>query len=77
MEAGAIETLIIWKDIDLYRLHNPKTKEIKIIYLRNDELEEFEKIRFVDWLAINYRTLGKTELSIHKNICICIYKVFN
>jgi len=73
MEIGAVQTLIIWENIDLFRIkmRNPLTKDERILYLKkstieNDkqflkdgiEYEVVEKEVLIDWLIDNYSQYG-------------------
>jgi len=76
LEMGAVETLIVWENVDCtrYVLKNAAGEE-SILYLRSDEesdtenfrdketgenLEIIEKLPFIEWFADNYKTFGCT-----------------
>ncbi len=72
LEIGNVETLIIWENFDLIRyvLRNIRTEEMKILYLRIDEKNDFqdkntgvqlEQMRLVDWFANNYKKFGRRK----------------
>ena len=73
MEMGAVQTLIIWENIDLFRIkmRNPLTKDEKILYLKKSKIEndkqflkdgiEYEVVEkevLIDWLIDNYSQYG-------------------
>uniref|UniRef100_A0A7S1ERN3 eRF1/Pelota-like N-terminal domain-containing protein n=1 Tax=Timspurckia oligopyrenoides TaxID=708627 RepID=A0A7S1ERN3_9RHOD len=73
LEAGAVETLIVWEDLEhmRYELYNSTTgaESVKILSLEQAkdssnfledgaELEVREEAQFVDWLAENYKSFG-------------------
>ena len=75
LEMGAIKTLIVWEELKLTRItmQNPSSKEEKILFLKDEEMEsnEFQKdkdsgitldvidkIDFLEWLAEEYKTYG-------------------
>merc|ERR1712136_671083 len=51
LDMGAVETLIVWENLDLKRIHirNPHT---------DAELDVVENIAFVEWIVNNYKTFG-------------------
>ena len=73
MEMGAVQTLIIWENIDLFRIkmRNPLTQDEKILYLKTSQIEndnqfqkdgqEYEVVEkecLIDWLIANYSQYG-------------------
>lgn len=76
LELGAVETLIVWENLDVSRfeLKNPQTDSITVVHLRPDQ--ESEKKHFVDadgtdleivnkelmleWLSEHYKEFGTT-----------------
>lgn len=78
LEAGHVETLIIWQKYDVVRciLHN-KIGQTKIVYLHANQqyemdvhFEQIEKISLVNWLAENDKNLGKRGQMIY-NLFFC------
>jgi peptide chain release factor subunit 1 len=75
LDSGAVETLIVWENLDInrYVLKNPSTGEEKVLHLRRDderdkshliengvELEVVEKVQLLEWFANNYKRFGAT-----------------
>ena len=76
LETGAVETLIVWEDIDLNRIEFRNISEEKndVIFLTdkqfsddnffnndsNNNKEILSKISFIDWIAENYQQFGVT-----------------
>jgi len=75
LDSGAVETLIVWENLDInrYVLKNPSTGEEKVLHLRKDdekdkshliengvELEVVEKTQLLEWFANNYKRFGAT-----------------
>jgi peptide chain release factor subunit 1 len=74
LEMGAVETLIVWENLEtMYmKVKNPKTGEEKVLYLNKDqqserehfvdddqtELEVVEKIPLLEWFADKYKEFG-------------------
>ncbi|KAL8486862.1 hypothetical protein ACS0TY_023524 [Phlomoides rotata] len=70
LEMGAVETLIVWEDLDMdcYVLKNSGTSEIVIKYLNTsqesnfedtyDELEVLDMMPLLEWFANEYRNFG-------------------
>jgi peptide chain release factor subunit 1 len=76
LEMGAIETLIVYENLDTmrYTLKNAQSGEEKILHLNKEqeadqshfttsdgaELETVEKLQLVEWFANNYKSFGAT-----------------
>eukprot|EP01027_Heterolobosea_sp_BB2_P020563 GEZU01029341.1.p1 GENE.GEZU01029341.1~~GEZU01029341.1.p1 ORF type:complete len:441 (+),score=170.51 GEZU01029341.1:79-1401(+) len=76
LEMGAIETLIVWENLDVnrYTFKHPSTGEEKIVHLKPEQEKDskyfqdpdtgiaydFEVIPLVEWLANNYKRFGCT-----------------
>eukprot|EP00485_Elphidium_margaritaceum_P009852 CAMPEP_0202685584 /NCGR_PEP_ID=MMETSP1385-20130828/1381_1 /ASSEMBLY_ACC=CAM_ASM_000861 /TAXON_ID=933848 /ORGANISM="Elphidium margaritaceum" /LENGTH=438 /DNA_ID=CAMNT_0049339975 /DNA_START=61 /DNA_END=1377 /DNA_ORIENTATION=+ len=75
LEMGSVKTLIVWEELALTRvtLVNPTSKDEKILYLSQQEIEKgdfqkdeqsgvtldvTDKIDFLEWLADNYKNYG-------------------
>eukprot|EP00448_Togula_jolla_P006419 CAMPEP_0170598696 /NCGR_PEP_ID=MMETSP0224-20130122/16387_1 /TAXON_ID=285029 /ORGANISM="Togula jolla, Strain CCCM 725" /LENGTH=435 /DNA_ID=CAMNT_0010923269 /DNA_START=42 /DNA_END=1349 /DNA_ORIENTATION=- len=74
LEMGAVQTLIVWENLEIKRLHirNPHTDKEQVLYLtpeeekrttfrdpeNNVELDVIENILFVEWIVNNYKTFG-------------------
>jgi len=74
LEMGAIETLIVYENLETmrYTLKNTQTAEEKVLHLNAEqekdqtnfvtsdgvELETVEKLQLVEWFANNYKTFG-------------------
>jgi len=71
LEMGAVDTLIVWEDIDVNRLEllNPANGEATISFLASDDekvvatdagevLEVLKKESFLDWISNNYQSFG-------------------
>jgi len=75
LDSGAVETLIVWENLDIsrYVLKNPATGAEKVLHLRKEEerekshfvengvdLEVVEKMQLLEWFANNYKKFGAT-----------------
>lgn len=73
LEMGAVETLIVWENLELtrYMLKNPNTEEVQILYKTahqdknkdflkdgQTELDVLENLPFVEWVVNNYKSFG-------------------
>lgn len=73
LDAGAVETLIVWENLEIsrYVLRNNTTQEERILHLNKDqekdqshfvengvELEVVEKMQLLEWFANNYKKFG-------------------
>lgn len=69
LEAGAVETLIVWESLSLYRvsLRNLKTKEMVINYVdetnlqctnHNELFETMDQSLLIDWMIDNVKSFG-------------------
>jgi len=74
LEMGAVETLIVWENLEIMhvKLKNPKTGEEKVLHLTKEqqserehfvdddqtELEVVEKIPLLEWFAEKYKEFG-------------------
>ncbi|KAJ1510906.1 Polypeptide release factor (eRF1) in translation termination, partial [Coelomomyces lativittatus] len=73
LELGAVETLIIWENLDIvrYELRNPSTDTILVKFLKPEQepdrdqfvdegvdLEIVDKVLLVDWFADHYKEFG-------------------
>mmetsp|Transcript_1964 Transcript_1964/g.5187 ORF Transcript_1964/g.5187 Transcript_1964/m.5187 type:complete len:407 (-) Transcript_1964:125-1345(-) len=71
LEMGAVESLIIWDDLELgrYELRHPATGEVSVSYLssaqekkklptKHVDLEVIKKESFLDWISDNYKKFG-------------------
>ena len=71
LEMGAIDTLLLWEDLDFYRIILKSSTQEKIIYQKNktvdasllidDQNEKFDVIEIIlliDWLTLNYKKFG-------------------
>ena len=75
LETGAVETLIVWEDIDMNRIEYRNISEDKndVIFLTNIQLNEdnnffnknnnteiVDSVSFIDWIVENYQQFGVT-----------------
>jgi len=75
LDSGAVETLIVWENLDINRfvLKNPSTGVEKVLHLRKEDerdkshfveggvdLEVVEKLQLLEWFANNYKKFGAT-----------------
>lgn len=75
LDMGAVETLIVWENLEINRviLKNPQTGETKTLHLNKDqeknrdlfvqdgvELEVVEKQLLLEWFAEKYKDFGAT-----------------
>jgi len=75
LDMGAVETLIVWENLETQRfvLRHPTTQEEKVLHLTKDEekngslfkedgvdLEIVDKINLLEWFANNYKKFGAT-----------------
>ncbi|KAJ8605515.1 hypothetical protein CTAYLR_000050 [Chrysophaeum taylorii] len=68
LELGAVETLIVWENLDIERitLREHGTQNQKILHVAKDnfkgesDYEIVESISLVEWFANNYKTFGTT-----------------
>jgi peptide chain release factor subunit 1 len=75
LDSGAVETLIVWENLDInrYVLKNPSTGTEKVLHLRKEDerdkshfvengvdLEVVEKMQLLEWFANNYKKFGAT-----------------
>lgn len=73
LEMGAVETLIVWENLEIkrYQLKNPQTEEITVVmktvhqekdkdFLKegNTELDVLEETAMVEWVVNNYKNFG-------------------
>jgi len=73
LDMGAVETLIVWENLDTWRttLRNTVTGEEKVTYTEKDEamkegrfvengveLEVVDKVQLLEWFANNYKKFG-------------------
>jgi len=75
LDSGAVETLIVWENLEInrYVLKNPSTGVEKVLHLSKEEerdhshfvengvdLEVVEKVQLLEWFANNYKKFGAT-----------------
>jgi peptide chain release factor subunit 1 len=75
LDSGAVETLIVWENLEInrYVLKNPSTGVEKVLHLNKEEerdhshfvengvdLEVVEKVQLLEWFANNYKKFGAT-----------------
>jgi len=76
LDMGAVETLIVWENLEIqrYTLKNTATSEEKILFLSKEdekdpshfhaeggtELEVIDKVQLLEWFANNYKKFGAT-----------------
>jgi peptide chain release factor subunit 1 len=73
LDIGAVETLIVWENLETYRytLRNNTTQTEKVLYLNKEdekeashfnengvELEVVDKVQLLEWFANNYKKFG-------------------
>ena len=71
LETGSVKTLILWEELDVYRIKIQSNNDEKIFYttdsnqknMPKEKFEITEKVLLLDWLVENYKNYG-TNLQI-------------